>query len=489
VIHSIRPGSFALVFLAVALAITPSAWGQGANDQLSKILTDVDKAEELKKERLRPPIEFFRSQVIPNDILPYIKANHWSMIGLEMRANHENYDGSLQTRPVPLADQPHEMIYRRDARLVKGQVARLTMPIFLPRIPKEIGFQLVRPEAIRHDEEWPASLKRLEPHQQLVVVLSKAGNDQFTRWSQFHATLPTAAMRDDPNLLDQQRYYRMVMPQDPEKPLLSAHPLTWSAVSHVIWDGIAPELVGTGQQQAMIDWLYWGGQIVVVGGAGPAFGPLRDSFLSPFLPADPSGENVQRTGAELKVLSEAYPPPGGFREPSDPIPSGPDHSQAWEAFGRRYKPPAAIPSAERKPLFITGLTPKPGATVIPIGGEGNPPLAVEWKVGRGRVLMLAVSLTDPDLLSWPGYDTLVRRVILRRPEERQIEPMARDQSGSIIPPRYDPLVGTDLTGLRYVARDLGAPVRELVDDDGQPGMGYTSSSDGLYSAEVPVTSS
>ena len=147
----------------------------------SKILSDPEKLEELKKEKLRPPIEFFRSQVMPNDILPYLKANHWTMVGLEMRANHEDYEGTLQTRPVMLADQPHEMIYRRDARLIKGQRSRLTFPILLPTIPKEIGFQLIRPEAIRQDEEWLASLRVLEPHQQMIVVLSKSANDHFAR--------------------------------------------------------------------------------------------------------------------------------------------------------------------------------------------------------------------------------------------------------------------------------------------------------------------
>ena len=180
----------ALMLLWVA-AMTPAplALGQGGSEQLSKILNDPEKLEELKKEKARPPIEFFRSQVMPNDILPYLKANHWSMFGLEMRANHEDYDGSLQSRPVTLADQPQEMIYRRDARLVKGQVARLTMPILLPTILKEIGFQLIRPDAIRQDEEWLASLRLLEPHQQMVVVLSKTANDHFARWSQFRATL------------------------------------------------------------------------------------------------------------------------------------------------------------------------------------------------------------------------------------------------------------------------------------------------------------
>ena len=485
-IRATRPGFATLVLLALASTTAPSARGQDSADPLSKILTDPDKLEELKKERLRPPIEFFRSQVMPNDVLPYIKANHWAMVGLEMRANHEDYEGSLQTRPVPLADQPHEMIYRRDARLVKAQRSRLTMPIFLPAIPKELPFQLIRPEAIRQDEEWTASLRVLEPHQQLVVVLSKAANDQFSRWSLFRATLPSAARRDDPLLLDKQRYYRLVLPQDVDKPLLSAHPLTWSAVSHVIWDGLAPETIGTGQQEAMVDWLHWGGQLVIVGGAGPAFAPLRESFLAPYLPAEPSGENVLRTGAELKALSEAYPPPGGMREPDDVAPSGSNVLEVWETFGRRYKPPAPIPTADKKPMFIAGLKPKPGATVIPLGGEGNPPLAVEWKVGRGRLVMLGVSLTDPDLLAWPGYDTMVRRVVLRRPEEHQVNPLAEDQYGAIVPPRFDPLVGNDLTTVRYLSRDLGAPTRQAVDEDGKAITGYSTTSVDLYTNEVPV---
>ena len=479
----------ALLLSVAALIPAPRASGQGGSEQLSKILTDPDKLEELKKEKARPPIEFFRSQVMPNDILPYLKANHWSMVGLEMRANHEDYQGSLQSRPVPLADQPHEMIYRRDAVLIKGQRARLTMPILLPAIPKEVGFQLIRPEAIRQDEEWPAALRVLEPHQQMVIVLSKAANDHFARWSQFRATLPSSGRRDDPILLDKQRYYRMVLPLDPDKPLLSPHPLTWSAISHVIWDGLAPEALGVGQQQAIVDWLHWGGQLIIVGGAGPAFAPLRESFLAPYLPADPSGENVMRTGAELRALSEAYPPTAPMHDPEDPVASNIPWNQAWETFGRRYKAPAPIPAAEKKPMFVTALTPRPGASVIPLGGPDNPPLGVEWKVGRGRVLMLGVSLSDPDLVAWPGYDTMVRRVVLRRPEERMVSQMGLDPSGAFTVPRYEPLNGPDLTTVRYLSRDLGAPGRQAIDEDGQPVLASTNygmSSMGIASYEIPV---
>ena len=485
-----RLSAFAWLVVAALLPASGSiSLAQTGTDQLGKILSDPEKLEELKKEKLRPPIEFFRSQVMPNDVLPYLKANHWSMVGLEMRSNHEDYEGSLQTRPVLLADQPHEMIYRRNARLVKSQRSRLTMPIMLPTIPKDLTFQLTQPDAIGPREEWLASLRVLEPHQQMIVVLSKNANDHYARWSQFRATLPSSSRRDDPMALDKQRYYRMVLPLEPDKPLLSPHPLTWSPISHVIWDGLAPESIGVGQQQAIIDWLHWGGQLIIVGGAGPAFTPLRESFLADYLPAEPSGENVSRSGDQLKALSEAYRPPGTGHDPDDPVASNISWREAIEIFGRRYKAPAKIPATDKKPLFITGLKPKPGANVIPLGGPDDPPLAVEWKVGRGRVMMIAVSLSDPDLMGWPGFDTMVRRVVLRRPEERMTNAMGLDTNG-IIPPRFQTLTGPDLTGVRYLSRDLGAPPRVALDEDGQPVTNTTynlsRSANTEVAYEVPV---
>ena len=88
--------------LAIVLAsLMPAGRGPGqtapASDAASKILSDPEKALQDRadklKEKQRPPIEFFRSQILPNDILPYLKANHWTMVGIELRANHDDYEG------------------------------------------------------------------------------------------------------------------------------------------------------------------------------------------------------------------------------------------------------------------------------------------------------------------------------------------------------------------------------------------------------------
>jgi hypothetical protein len=99
-----------------------------------KYLTDPEalKKKINEKEKTKPPIEFFRSQIAPFDILPYIKANHWSTLSLEARANYEDYAGLIQSEAVPLLGMPREIVYRRDARLIKTQRSRLSLQMLLP---------------------------------------------------------------------------------------------------------------------------------------------------------------------------------------------------------------------------------------------------------------------------------------------------------------------------------------------------------------------
>ena len=46
-----------------------------------QILTEPDALKKkIEKDKNRPPFEFFRSQVAPFDVLPYVKANHWGTL-------------------------------------------------------------------------------------------------------------------------------------------------------------------------------------------------------------------------------------------------------------------------------------------------------------------------------------------------------------------------------------------------------------------------
>ena len=185
-----------------------------------QILTDPDAIrKKLEKEKNRAPFEFFRSQVAPFDILPYVKPNHWSTLTFEMRANDDNYDGILQTEAVKLVGMPHEVYFRRDGRLIKEQRARRALQIMVPdangMVPKQFEVELLRAGALRPDATWQANLSTLPPHQMLVLILSKDSTTKFAAWSKMAATLPGSAERDGGDL-EKVRYYRLVLPIEPD---------------------------------------------------------------------------------------------------------------------------------------------------------------------------------------------------------------------------------------------------------------------------------
>ncbi len=421
-----------------------------------KIFTDPESVKQkLEKEKLRPPLEVFRSQVAPFDILPFVKPNHWSSLGLEMRANNNDYVGVLQTEVVPLQGRAQAMIYRRDARLLKEQLGSISMQMMLPQVPRELSLELIRPDGVRADETWKASLRTLDPHQMLIVVLTRGSNDGYAGWGRSPAFTPTSVDPNEFTATERHRYYRLVLPMTPERPVLSPHPLTWTTISHVIWDGMAPETLAAAQQEAMLDWLHWGGQIILVGGATPGFTLLRGSFLDPYLPADPAGDSALLGEAELKGLAAAYPPAIRFDDVAETSLVPTTAGEAFERFGQRYRAPAPIRPPANRPLPVTGLEPRPGSTVIPLDDSTGRLLGVERRVGRGRILMLTVNPTDAALASWPGLDTLVRRVILRRPEERVARPFQHGPQ-RIGPPEFAKLSAPELTWFRLLSRDFSS---------------------------------
>jgi hypothetical protein len=88
--------------------------------------------------------------------------------------------------------------------------------------------------------------------------------------------------------------------------------------------------------------------------------------------------------------------------------------------------------------------------------------------------MLTVNPTDAALASWPGLDTLVRRVILRRPEENLTRPFQYGPQG-INPPDYAKLSAPELTWFRLLSRDFVSPTVRITpskpEEDPQAGAG------------------
>ena len=167
---------------------------------------------------------------------------------------------------------------------MKEKRANLTLQVMIPVgngvVPKELTVEMVRPNSLRPDASWQANLSTLPPHQMLVLVLSKDATTKFAAWNRMSAIIPSSAERDAGDI-EKLRYYRLVLPMEPDKPALSSHPLTWTTISHAIWDGYPPDMLTFSQQQALLDWMHWGGQLIISGGAGQSFALLRREFPGP----------------------------------------------------------------------------------------------------------------------------------------------------------------------------------------------------------------
>ncbi|HEX8202028.1 MAG TPA: hypothetical protein VF590_16250, partial [Isosphaeraceae bacterium] len=453
----------AALALAVALLGTAPAAAQWADSdetapgapspaaQKFKELTESATAKKDKdKDKIDAPFDFFRTRVAPFDTLPFVKAGHWSTVTLELRANLFDYEGRLQTPPIRLLGMPQAVVFRREARLTKGQSAQLTLQVLLPETYKEMTLDLARPDAIRPDEGTQAPLRRLEVHQMVIPVLAR-DPIPYAKWGQFLALRPASGSQDG-SVLERRRYYRMSTLQEPEKPLVSGHPLAWTTTSHVIWDDYDPGALSPAQHRAMLDWLHWGGQLIIVGGASRTLALVadRESFLGPYLPAEPSGENSSLTEDDLRDLGRAYPPPI-VPDPAGEIDVLRDGTTTFRRPTARYRAPEAIRPERDRPVFLAGLRLRDGATVteFPLGDGSGRLLGVEGRVGRGRILMLGFNPNDPALVKWAGLDTLVRRLVLRRPEDPTPPSPDQDDPGSM-------LAGPDLSWVRFLGRDLGA---------------------------------
>ena len=209
-----------------------------------------------------------------------------------------------------------------------------------------------------------------------------------------------------------------------QRPNLPTNALYWTSIAYLLWDDSDPGLWDAEQRQALIDWLHWGGQIIV---SGPdALEQLRNSFLGPYLPA--TVENARSFNAhDLEDLSywDWERVPG----------VGPAAIKPWP--GAKLKP-----TSDAHPVLYTGE------------------LFVERQVGRGRIVASSFRLTGEELTSWPGFDCLFNACLLRRPAsgtpgERK-NWKSRDSVGPIATrSNLSRLDAAQMTAVRFFARDTG----------------------------------
>lgn len=213
---------------------------------------------------------------------------------------------------------------------------------------------------------------------------------------------------------------------------LPTHGLAWTSTAYVLWDDVGPELLDTPQQQALIDWIHWGGQLLING--HQTLDLLQGSFIEPYLPAT-SGSTVDMSTDTMAELNRHWTP---------------------KNLGREAEKLRKLPIHPNQLPQVLQLELVEGAKYVPNTAE----MIAERRVGRGRIAVTAFSLTDREMINWGHFDNFFNGGLLRRPPREFRASKNNDALPSVFManPRDNPMRGSALMncGLRYFCRDATA---------------------------------
>lgn len=431
------PVRLVVLALCAAMLVTLPGCG-GCRKTPEQIQAEREKKEAERRarerEKKKPDLELGKLVSLPHgpgsQACPY-KPGHWTTTSLTAKANNFDLLGDLETtvvgpngKPVGLPGMPYTSTGSREVGLPKGQVKRLESVWYAPPVGSDasVSTRVIARKGGRGVYDQGHALKRMPSYQYHFVVLA--------RWPQSYKFLEGLDSVKNPlNLTVESSegesnlgYYRVHLLAAEKRTTLPPHALFWTSIAYLLWDDAEPGALRLEQRDALIDWLHWGGQLIV---SGPdSLDALASSYLGPYLPATTT-RTRELTAADWKELDDVWTPKADARP------------------GRRLAPVGAWSGIE--------LDVHPDARAVP--GTGG--LLVERRVGRGRIVVSAFDLDGPELTSWPGFDGLFNACLLGRPprsfHEGDFEVQVNWAPGAGVA-RLDPRA---VCKLRYFGRDTG----------------------------------
>jgi hypothetical protein len=455
-----------MVALAALLVVALVLNREPGTSQAEK---DKKQAEKKKEEELRRDFELTQVMTRPHNmplpadkkateerenpdeepesksgILDGIKAGHWASGLVAMRANNEDFRGALtgkltarSGRELDLDLVPYRLDVSRPVILPKAQRRDIEFSLFCPlhvNGAPAVNLTLARGFGSRA-AAGQSPLTLLAAHQNYLVVVAKTPDSyRFLGGIDPRGTQGLDSIRAPGEEVTPTRhahYYVVYAPTKGPLPLPN-HLLNWTAIAYLVWDDRPASDLTSDQQQALLDWLHWGGQLIV---SGPdTLETLRGSFLEPYLPATADGtyEIDQQAIASL-------------------------NTEPWK------------PRADRSELKLT--KPWTGVKLSVRNDELNNtlvdadsgPLLAERQVGRGRIVVSAFRLDGRELVNWSNNDGLWNAGLLRR-EPRRFKPVGINSVAVDWADReryrFDPLMTSKL---RFFARDASPPTSYWID--------------------------
>ncbi|MFT7631103.1 MAG: hypothetical protein ACI87E_002117 [Mariniblastus sp.] len=394
--------------------------------------TKKEKERELqniKENPLAEAMQEVRSKVLKNRVKP----GHWYTANFPAIANNFNSKGELtaysantQSKPVRIPSTDYFLSTTRPVSLPRGEWKNLETSVYIPIRASKMSTASVS-YSLNQSANGLAQIMEtqltstLKPHQYHIVLMSSRP-DSYA----FLNLADSIAVRGTLNDFSMIPPFHYIVPTMSEKPIpLPQHSLNWTTIAYLIWDDYDPEQLGAEHQQAILDWLHFGGQLII---SGPdCLDQLQTSFLAEYLPAHFDGSR-NLSNSDVKELNNN-----------------------WTISATRNE-------SEKRTLQISNKVPLLGVTFKPhddakfITGTGE--IAIERRIGRGRIAVTAFSLNAPSVRKWPSFKSFLNGALLRKPARN----FGRSDSGDTLFEWVDD--GTDLfdpmihSTLRFLSRDL-----------------------------------
>ncbi len=418
-----------------------------------KKLEDEEKKKKKKIEKPKPDFEWTKLKTFPDDpttVANYVKPGHWISARQRFQTNNFDFAGDIESATVDREDKmldvertKFQLTGSRKVQLPKGTPKDTELLYHIPRriltqsgITKNVWLRtrLLTGHGGREVTLPSKEGTAIMPDYQFYMVVLAKDSDSYGYLKKLESVSAPRNDFEQPTRL----YYRVLLPpldlaSDMAVPL-SSNSLTWTSVAYVWWDEAQPASLAPDQQQALLDWVHWGGQLVI---SGPnSLDLLKGSFLSEYLPAD-------------KLQSREYQ-----------LPDLQELDENWSVFCARTKDPRKLDLVGQS-LLGAELKKHPDAQFLP--GTGN--LILERRVGQGRIVVSAIPLNDRRVVYWKSYDNFVNACLLRRPSRKFIP----CENNTVVHQTWtdfqdelwldeDPRLGSTL---RYFARDIGYLEQEV----------------------------
>ena len=449
-----------VAFLAFSILMVTGCSGCRSKDDQETAKKEEAKKEREKKKKKKPDFETRRPVILPGVFpkpktrekeekdpakaaiaelsesrsrLNRTKLGHWYTANFQAIANNFNADGELTSyavdgagKPVPIPKTDYFLSTSRPVALPKGEWKNFETSIYIPPRDKRVASATVSYSLNRGAgglaqiamSEPTALLKSFQHH---IVLLSNRPDTY--KFLDFADCIKMRFQKADGSFADPFYY---VVPSWPGDPLpLPQHSLNWTTIAYLIWDDYDPNIIEPEHQEAILDWLHYGGQLIV---SGPdCLDKLQTSFLANYLPAH--FENSRNlSNADVKELNQNWTVP----------------------VARNKSQKRTFQISEKVPLL--GVTFKPHDDAQYIDGTGE--LAIERRVGRGRIAVTAFSINAPAVRNWRSFKSFLNGALLRKPGRRFGKSLTEEivfewnSDGADI---FEPMINSTL---RYLSRDL-----------------------------------